>query len=77
MPDLSGWVLPVTVTPWTLVKVMAGPFTAFWATLYIWTMPAWSIKTSGREKIKKKLGLPDSVKLHQSAFQWFHNENNA
>ena len=30
-----------------------------------------------REKIKKKLGLPDSVKLHQSAFQWFHNENNA
>ena len=28
-------------------------FTSFWAALYIWTMPAWSVKAIGRKKIKK------------------------
>jgi len=40
-------------------------FTSFWATLYIWTMPAWSIKTSGREKIKKDTAYM-VVSNHQS-----------
>lgn len=28
-------------------------FTSFWATLYLWTMPAWSVKAAGRQKINK------------------------
>lgn len=44
---------------WCLTKpfdkrlVMLHQFTSFWATLYIWTMPAWSVKANGRQKIKK------------------------
>lgn len=28
-------------------------FTSFWASLYLWVVPAWSISIKGREKIKK------------------------
>lgn len=28
-------------------------FTSFWGALYLWAMPAWSISTLGREKIRK------------------------
>ena len=44
---------------WCLTKpfdkrlVMLHQFTSFWAALYIWTMPAWSVKAIGRHKIKK------------------------
>jgi len=40
-------------------------FTSFWACLYLWTMPAWSVTAAGREKIR-----PDAtyvvVSNHQS-----------
>lgn len=46
-----------------LIRVVTGPFdkrlvvshwySCFWASLYIWTMPAWSVKVVGREKIDK------------------------
>ncbi len=29
-------------------------FTSFWACLYLWVMPAWTLTVSGREKIKRK-----------------------
>jgi 1-acyl-sn-glycerol-3-phosphate acyltransferase len=44
---------------WLLTKpfdrrlALLHQFTSFWATLYLWTMPAWSIKASGRRKINK------------------------
>ena len=44
---------------WCLTKpfdrrlVILHWFTSFWATLYIWAMPAWSVKAGGREKIRK------------------------
>lgn len=28
-------------------------FSSFWASVYLWSMPAWSISTKGREKIRK------------------------
>ena len=28
-------------------------FTSFWACLYLWIMPAWSVSTKGRKKVKK------------------------
>jgi 1-acyl-sn-glycerol-3-phosphate acyltransferase len=28
-------------------------FTSFWACLYLWAMPAWSLRAAGREKIRK------------------------
>jgi len=27
-------------------------FTSFWACLYLWTMPAWSVRAAGRDKIR-------------------------
>ena len=33
--------------------VVLHMFTSFWASLYLWIMPAWSVSTKGREKIKK------------------------
>ena len=29
-------------------------FTSFWASLYLWCMPAWSLKVYGREKMDRK-----------------------
>ena len=47
-----------------LVRIITGPFdrrltvshmySSWWASLYIWTMPAWSVKVVGREKIDRK-----------------------
>jgi len=28
-------------------------FTSFWASVYLWIMPAWSVSTRGRKKVKK------------------------
>ncbi len=28
-------------------------FTSFWGSMYLWTMPAWSVTTKGREKFRK------------------------
>lgn len=29
-------------------------FTSFWACIYLWAMPAWSVSVEGRDKIRKK-----------------------
>ncbi len=29
-------------------------FTSFWASVYLWIMPAWSVSCKGREKVKKE-----------------------
>jgi 1-acyl-sn-glycerol-3-phosphate acyltransferase len=41
-------------------------FTSFWACLYLWTMPAWSVTANGREKIRKDATYV-VVSNHQSA----------
>lgn len=33
--------------------VILHMFTSFWASLYLWTMPAWSVTTRGRHRIRK------------------------
>lgn len=40
-------------------------FTSFWAALYIWTMPAWSVKVIGRHKIRKNIAYM-IISNHQS-----------
>lgn len=40
-------------------------FTSFWACLYLWTMPAWSVSAVGREKIRRN-GTYIVVSNHQS-----------
>lgn len=56
---------------WCLTKpfdkrlVILHQFTSFWATLYIWTMPAWSVKAIGRKKINKNT-IYMVVSNHQS-----------
>jgi 1-acyl-sn-glycerol-3-phosphate acyltransferase len=40
-------------------------FTSFWACLYLWVMPAWSVAVSGREKIQRR-GQYIIVSNHQS-----------
>lgn len=45
--------------------VVLHQFTSFWACLYIWTMPAWRVKISGRERIRRD-GVYVIVSNHQS-----------
>ena len=45
--------------------VVLHMFTSFWACVYLWTMPAWSICTRGRDKIKPKRSYV-VVSNHQS-----------
>jgi 1-acyl-sn-glycerol-3-phosphate acyltransferase len=40
-------------------------FTSFWAALYIWTMPAWSVRVIDRHKIRKNVSYM-VVSNHQS-----------
>jgi 1-acyl-sn-glycerol-3-phosphate acyltransferase len=47
-----------------LIRIFTAPFdkrlswlhmfTSFWACLYLWAMPAWSVRAAGREKIRKE-----------------------
>jgi 1-acyl-sn-glycerol-3-phosphate acyltransferase len=41
-------------------------FTSFWACLYLWAMPAWTVAADGREKIRKNATYV-VVSNHQSA----------
>lgn len=45
--------------------VMLHMFTSFWACMYLWVMPAWSVSIRGREKIRKD-GCYIIVSNHQS-----------
>ena len=35
-------------------RVILHMFTSFWACFYLWIMPAWSLRISGREKIERR-----------------------
>jgi len=45
--------------------VVLHMFTSFWACLYLWTMPAWSVKAFGRGKIRRQASYV-VVSNHQS-----------
>ncbi len=45
--------------------VILHMFTSFWACVYLWTMPAWSVSARGRHKINHKLSYI-VVSNHQS-----------
>ncbi len=46
-------ILWAVTVPFDKRLVWLHMFTSFWACLYLWTMPAWSVKALGREKIRK------------------------
>lgn len=61
---------PVALLIWLLTVgfdrrlVALHLFSSFWASLYIWVMPAWSLRTSGRYHIQNKAYV--MVSNHQS-----------
>jgi len=47
---LTIWLLTV---PFDRRLVWLHMFTSFWACLYLWIVPAWSVTTAGRDKIRR------------------------
>ncbi len=62
---------PIALLIWALTwpfdrkKVVLHAFTCFWASLYTWFNPVWSVDVSGREKIERKEAYV-MVSNHQS-----------
>ncbi|MFH1985414.1 MAG: lysophospholipid acyltransferase family protein [Pseudomonadota bacterium] len=48
---LVAVVIRLITGPFDRRLVILHQFTSFWACLYLWTMPAWSVRLEGREKI--------------------------
>ncbi len=44
-------VLRICTAPFDSRRVVSNIFSAFWASVYIWAMPPWSVKIVGREKL--------------------------
>lgn len=44
-------VLRLCTAPFDPRRVVSNVFSAFWASVYIWAMPPWSVKIIGREKL--------------------------
>lgn len=59
---LSIWLLTVL---FDRRLVLLHMFTSFWACLYLWVMPAWSVKAAGRHKIRSETNYI-IVSNHQS-----------
>jgi 1-acyl-sn-glycerol-3-phosphate acyltransferase len=61
----------IALVIWVLTRwfdrrlVLLHQFTSFWACLYLWTMPAWRVRISGRERIRRD-GVYVIVSNHQS-----------
>ena len=51
---LAACLLWLITRPFDPRLVVLHQFTSFWAALYLWTMPAWSVKAVGRHKIRPK-----------------------
>lgn len=62
---LVAIVIRLLTSPFDRRLVILHQFTSFWACLYLWTMPAWSVRVAGREKITHK-GPYVIVSNHQS-----------
>jgi 1-acyl-sn-glycerol-3-phosphate acyltransferase len=63
---LVALILRVCTAPFDKRLVWLHMFTSFWACLYLWTMPAWTVTALGREKIRKGVTYV-VVSNHQSA----------
>jgi 1-acyl-sn-glycerol-3-phosphate acyltransferase len=44
-------VLRLCTAPFDPRRIVSNVFSAFWASVYIWAMPPWSVKIVGREKL--------------------------
>lgn len=44
-------VLRICTAPFDSRRIVSNVFSAFWASVYIWVMPPWSVKIVGREKL--------------------------
>jgi len=62
---LVALVLRGVTGPFDRRLVILHQFSSFWACLYLWTMPAWSVRLEGREKIRHP-GPYVIVSNHQS-----------
>lgn len=58
-------ILRVCTAPFDRRLTWLHQFTSFWACLYLWAMPAWSVTATGREKIRRG-GTYVVVSNHQS-----------
>jgi 1-acyl-sn-glycerol-3-phosphate acyltransferase len=51
------FIMAFVIWSWTVLfdrrLVLLHLFTSFWASLYLWVVPSWSISIKGRDKIKK------------------------
>ena len=63
IPALIIWACTL---PFDKRQVWLHMYTSLWACLYLWTMPAWSVRTAGREKIRKNTSYL-VVSNHQSS----------
>jgi 1-acyl-sn-glycerol-3-phosphate acyltransferase len=59
-------ILWACTAPFDKRRVWLHMFTSFWACLYLWAMPAWTLTAAGREKIRKDATYV-VVSNHQSA----------
>jgi 1-acyl-sn-glycerol-3-phosphate acyltransferase len=79
----SALFFPIALLLWLTTRwidprlVLLHQFTSFWACLYLWTMPGWSVTVRGRETLKN-FSTAVLVSNHQSqldilvAFHLFH-----
>jgi len=44
-------VLRICTAPFDQRRIVSNVFSAFWASVYIWVMPPWTVKIVGREKL--------------------------
>jgi len=61
----GAFVLWVLTVAFDRRLVLLHRYACFWASVYLWTMPAWSVTIEGREKIRKD-GVYVVVSNHQS-----------
>ncbi len=58
-------VIRLCTAPFDQRRIITNVFSAFWASVYTWCMPVWSIKIIGRDKLKLKKNYV-LVSNHQS-----------
>jgi 1-acyl-sn-glycerol-3-phosphate acyltransferase len=58
-------VIRLVTAPFDRRRILLNLFSSFWASLYTWCMPLWSVKITGREKLSMKKNYV-LVSNHQS-----------
>lgn len=58
-------VIRIFTAPFDRRRIITNMFSAFWASVYIWCMPAWAVRIKGRDKLSLKKNYV-LVSNHQS-----------